>query len=99
MDINGRINYFKDKKGWSINRLAKEADLSQSTVSNLFNRDYIPTIHTLEKICGAFGITLSYFFAEGEMVSVTEQQKELLEIWLSLNPEQQENMLKLIKSM
>ena len=50
----------------------------------------IPTVPSLEKICNAFGITLSQLFAEGSAaVSLTDCQKLLLERWSRLSEEQQ----------
>ena len=49
----------------------------QSTVVNIFNRNTTPSVATLESICGRFGITLAQFFAEGELVELSQEQKEM----------------------
>ena len=55
---------------------------------------------TLEKICTAFGITLSQLFAEEDApVSLTEAQKKLLERWSRLSEEQQAVVFALIDKM
>ena len=60
----------------------------------------VPTIPSLEKICAAFGITLSQLFAEGdEPVSLTESQRKLLERWSKLSPDQQAVVFALIEKM
>jgi len=60
----------------------------------------VPTIPSLEKICAAFGITLSQLFAEGDSpVSLTEPQKKLLERWTRLSEEQQSAIFALIDKM
>ena len=46
------------------------------------------------KLCKAFGITISEFFAEGEMVEVSEDTRELLNYWSTLSQKQKENLLK-----
>jgi transcriptional regulator with XRE-family HTH domain len=82
-----RIKKLRDERGWSDYRLAKEADLSQTTLSNLYKRGNTPTIPTLEMICGAFGITLTQFFSDGdEIVSLSVEQRLLLEKWQLLSP-------------
>ena len=48
----------------------------------------MPSIPTLEAICQGYGITLSQFFAEGEMVELTPDLKEVFDSWSSLSPEQ-----------
>ena len=66
--------------------LSQKSGLSQSSVSELLNRKCVPTIVTIEKICEAFDITLAQFFAIGESVpDLTEEQKDVLEIWTQLN--------------
>ena len=68
-----------DERGWTDYRLAKEANLSPSTVTNMLNRDNAPTLPTLETVCKAFGITLAQFFSEGNGTdTLTEEQRALL---------------------
>lgn len=89
-----RIKNLLEKRGWTIYRLAKNADMSQSTLTNLFNRNYEPTIATLETICKGFGITMSEFFADEEQkVVFSDEQLELLENWSGLSPAQKNAML------
>ena len=60
----------------------------------------VPTLPSLEKICAAFGITLSQLFAEGDTpVDLTESQKKLLQRWSRLSPAQQEAIFTLIDKM
>ena len=89
MEVQERIKVLMDNKGWSEYRLAKEAELPQSTISHLFKRNNAPTYPTIEAICRAFGITLSQFFAEdGEPVVLTNEQQELILAWGTLTDEQ-----------
>lgn len=75
MDAQKRIRQLMEERGWTDYRLAKEANLSHSTVTNMFNRNNAPTPPTLEAVCKAFGITLAQFFAEGHNPSeLTEEQ-------------------------
>ena len=100
MNTLERIHYHMKLRGWSEYRLAKEADLSQSTIANIFRRDTIPSIPTLECICKAFGLTLSQFFSDSEQEDgVTEDEHELLMIWSTLSEEQQQLMMNLIREM
>lgn len=63
-DILNKIDRLRTERNWSIYKLAEEAGLTQSTVANMFARDTLPSIKTLEAICSALGISLSEFFAE-----------------------------------
>ena len=75
-------------RGWSEYRLAKESGVPQSTISNIFNRNYQPSIASLEIICKAFDITLAQFFADGNFVELTDEQNEFFQRWAALKPEQ-----------
>ena len=61
-----KIDKLRVQRGWSINNLAMEAMLTQSTINNLYSRKAEPKLSTLRAICDAFEITLSEFFAEEE---------------------------------
>ena len=82
-----RVQQLIDERHWTPYRLSKESGLPQSTVTNLFNRNYDPSITTLEAICGGLGITMSQFFAEGELVELTPEQKQFFNDWAVLSPE------------
>ena len=100
MDVQKRLQQYMKSRGWTAYRLAEKAGLSHSTIKNLFSRNNTPTIPTLEIICKAFGITMSEFFAEGdESMKLSEDQRELLERWISLTPEQKAVLLDLMRVM
>ena len=67
MDILRKINKMRLDRNWSIYRLSVESDVPQSTLTNMFNRETLPSITTLEAICNAFDVSLSEFFKEDEM--------------------------------
>lgn len=99
MDTNKRIKLLMLERDWSEYRLAKESGLSQSTIANLFKRNTVPSISTLESICRGFGITLAQFFSDGDMVELTDDQKILFESWVVLTHEQKELILGVILNM
>ena len=96
---NNRIRQLMDERNWTEYRLAKESKLSQSTIANLFKRNTVPSVTTLEAICSGFGITLAQFFSEGNIVELTDEQKELFDKWVTLTREQKQLMLDLIKNL
>lgn len=96
MDVLSRIKTLMEARGWTAYRLASEAGLTESTIQNLFRRNGIPTLPTLEAVCSAFGITLSQFFAD-DMVECTPEIKRLMEAWTPLPQEQKEAYLKLME--
>jgi len=99
MDVSERIEKLMGRRNWSIYRLGKASGLPQSTLSHVFRKDSEPTISTLETICKAFGITLGEFFADGELVPLTEEQRALLDKWAMLNAEQKQLIFSVIANM
>ena len=93
MDTHERLRQLLDERGWTEYRLAKNCGLSESTIANIYRRNTVPSITTLETICKGFGITLSQFFAEGEMLELTPELKELFDNWVNLTPEQMQKLL------
>ena len=99
MNTHDRLRKLMKEREWTEYRLSKECGLSESTLANIFRRNTVPSITTLETICDAFGITLSQFFAEGEMVELTPELKVLFENWVSLTPDQKEAVLHMIQAL
>lgn len=98
MNILDRIKQLRDERGWSNYRLAKEANISEGSLNNLFRLNNNPTIPTLEAICSGLSISLSQFFAEGnEAIILNDEQREMLNIWNTLNKEQKTALLELLK--
>ena len=99
-DVLSAITEYRLERGWSEYQLAERSGLPQSTISSWYRKDIVPTVPSLEKICDAFGITLSQLFAtDGNPVALTARQKELLERWDRLDEEQQKIVFQLIDNM
>lgn len=93
-----KILKLQESRGWSEYKLAEETGISRSTIASWYTTGSLPNITSLQKICDTYGITLSQFFAEeGEAVTLTEKQKELLDNWIHLEADQQEALLAFLK--
>lgn len=98
-DVLAEITRLRLQRDWSEYELAQHSGLAQSTISNWYRKKQIPTIPTLEKVCCGFGITLSQFFAsEDDVVSLTVEQKQLLDCWAALTDTQQALFIELFRS-
>lgn len=93
MEVLKKIEKLRLEKGWSINYLAMESGLTQSTLNNLYLRNTEPKISTLRAICGAFGITLSDFFKE------EESDDELIRRVKSLSVDNKKALLQIVKNL
>lgn len=99
MDVHARLLKLLQERGWTEYRLSKECGLSQSTIGNIYRRNTVPSLDTLERICDGFGITLSHFFAQGDMIELTEDTKALFDSWVALTPEQKAAALQMLRAM
>ena len=91
MEVLKKIEKLRNEKGWSINYLAMESGLTQSTLNNLYTRKTEPKISTLRAICNAFGITLAEFFKE------EENEDELIRRVKTLSQENKTALLQILK--
>ena len=99
-DVLMTITQLRQARNWSEYQLAERSGLPQSTISSWYRKNMTPSLPSLEKISGAFGITLSQLLAEDEKtVSLTESQRELIERWARLSPRQQRGIFELIDVM
>lgn len=73
IDVLERISLLQKERGWTTYRLAEEAAITQSTLTNMFLRGTLPSLTTLDRICMAFGITMEEFFKESTQ---EDQQNE-----------------------
>ncbi len=93
MDINigKRIAYFRESRGFSINRLALQAGISQSYLREIEMGNYNnPSVDILDALCEALGISLKEFFDSNADLRATEDSL-LNEISL-LTPSQRETL-------
>ncbi len=93
MDVLQRIRELMEERGWSSYRLAVASGLSQSTIANMFRRNTVPSIPTLEYLCNGFGISLSEFFTGYEDPQLLQERTLLVEKWDRLNEVQKETLL------
>ena len=99
MDATERIKFLLEQRGWTAYRLSKKCGLSENTIATILKRNSLPSVGTLEAICKGFGITLSEFFAEGDLIEVSSDTKQLIEYWGGISPKQKQIILDLLKNM
>lgn len=97
MNVLHKIERMRMERNWSEYQLAEKAGLPQSTISSWYRKNILPTIPSLEKICNAFGITLSVLFAEEkDLVELSSTDKQFLEAIYRLDISQREALLQFL---
>ena len=94
MDVLRKINKMRLDREWSVYKLSVESGISQSTLTNMFNRETLPSITTLECICNAFGITMSDFFKEN---SELNQDDEFVTLYNALDADLKKSVLTIMR--
>ena len=93
MDYNKRITELREERGWSEYKLSEKSNVST------INRHKDITLSTIQKLCDAFDITLSQFFYEGgELLEITPEQLEFLNLFNAITPEQKGIIINTMKS-
>ena len=95
IDVLNRISSLQKQRGWTTYRLAEEAALTQSTLTNMFLRKTLPSLTTLDHICMAFGITMEEFFKEENAPS--PQEESAISLFRRLSEKEKAAVLALMK--
>lgn len=89
--VKTKIKELIEKKGMSIYEVAKKSDLTEACIRNWYTkRNYTPSLEAIEKICNTFNITEAELMLreDEELVSVGEEERDLLKGWLLLSDSQ-----------
>lgn len=98
INIGERIAYFRASKGFTVNRLANKAGISQSYLREIEMGHYTnPSVDVLDVLCNTLGISLKEFFdTDTEIHNIDDS---LLKEISQLAPEQREYLRLFLKSL
>lgn len=57
--IAQRLKGLRAERGWSLDELARQSNVSRATLSRLENAEVSPTASVLGKLCAVYGLTMS----------------------------------------
>ena len=85
MNVGERIKELREKRGFTVNKLANLAGISQSYLRDVELGNKNPTIETLSYFCDALGVSLKDFFDDSnneinvflksELVKLSDEQQ------------------------
>lgn len=99
MDVKERLQQLMDERGWTIYKVAKEAEIPWSTVRNMFKRNTEPSIGTLEAICKGMGMTLPQFFDVENQMGLTAELRQLISQWGKLDERKRRLVIGLLEAL
>lgn len=93
-----KVNKLRKEKGWTLYKLAEQAGVSKSALYNWRDKQSVPSLIVLESLCGALEISIIDFFLDGdELMSLTQEQRTLLDELGTLSSSQRKAIINLIK--
>lgn len=92
MDVGARIKELRERAGFTQNKLAEWAGVSQTHLRRVELGQQDITIGQLRLVCDGLGITLSEFF------NVSEEQENLSDVISKLTPKQKQLLMEFLKS-
>ncbi|MCD8018823.1 MAG: helix-turn-helix transcriptional regulator [Clostridiales bacterium] len=97
--IGPRIEELCSERNITTYRLSKLTGLTQTALGDVLKKKHVPTMHTLEKICEGLEISMGQFFSKDtESGALTVEEKEIIETWNKLAPEDRDIFLKVIRA-
>lgn len=91
-DVLGRLTDLRERKGWSVYKLAKLSGIPQSTIATWYQRNLYPPIDKLETLCQTLGVSLSVFFYENTTDSEISND-EIIEKWSLLKESEKKSLI------
>lgn len=95
-----RIQELCDERNWSYYQLSKATGIAYSTLSTMINKQNMPSIPTLFKLCQGFGITVADFFEPNQgKQGLTSEQALCLTLFTPLSHEDKHLALAYMKGL
>ena len=71
------------RRGWTYYRLSQETGIPHSSLTTMLNKNHIPSMNSLIKICRGFDMPLSQFFLliEQKHGIINSSYSKLMELW------------------
>lgn len=91
MDIGARIKQLREMKGYSINKLANKAGVSQSYLRDIELGSKNPTVAFISLLCEQLEISLKDFFNDAEETPF--ENEPLIQRIYQMTPLQREKLL------
>lgn len=97
MDIGNQIKKFRTQRGYTVNKLANLAGISQSYLRDIELGNKNPTVETLSYVCDALRITLADFF--NDYYNDTNSSDPLLSEIYRLTPSQKDALAHFLRTL
>lgn len=97
MDVGVRIKQLREMKGYSINKLANKAGVSQSYLRDIELGSKNPTVAFISLLCEQLEISLKDFFNDAE--DIPFENEPLIQRIYQMTPLQREKLLSFLNTL
>ncbi len=97
-NIVNKIDRMRVERGWSIYKLAQEADISQQTFHQWLEGKALPSYKALQNIAQAYGITIAELVADSPLIEVTPEIKQLYDKWNCLTKDERQSVQSIVEN-
>jgi len=88
------------KKGWSLQQVADEIDVSKAHIYELeLNKVKNPSVETVKKLAKLFDMPLSYFLDDDENIEFQVMFRDLQKDWADLDETDRETVELMVKAL
>ena len=94
MRFGSLVRTRRKARGWSIERLAQESNLSPHYISNLENDQRDPSLSTIEALASAFGLAPADLLVEGG--SLSPHALDAAQLFERVSPDVQASIVQLL---
>lgn len=77
-----RLAELRQQQGWSLEALAQHTEISRATLSRIERMETSPTASLLNKLCAAYGLTMSRLLSDVENTAPELLQREQQPVWV-----------------
>lgn len=100
MDIRRRIDELRAQRGWTRAEFARKIGISYTALRNWYNeKDFMPTLKTIDEICTLFNMTRSQLFYDADKDKTDEGLMVLSELYLNLSESRRKILVNVAKAL
>lgn len=92
MDVGNRIKELRERAGFTQNKLAEWAGVSQTHLRRVELGQQDITVGQLQLVCDGLGVTLAEFF------NIDKQTESITDVIAKLTPKQKQLLMEFLKS-
>ena len=100
MSMGVKLKQRRMKKGWSLQQVADEIDVSKAHIYELeLNKVKNPSVETVKKLAKLFDMPLSYFLDDDENIEFQVMFRDLQKDWADLDETDRETVELMVKAL